>query len=210
MKQSAPRFPKDHAHDGFALVFAAACTGSAQLSGMTGLPVIHVGVTRDRAAAIRRLNETAHGSGVRWPRSFQPLAFEPGWEDWAAFHLEPVGRNRTTPPGVHFVNGCIAASLPAGTTVVEFEAELSAAMRSMRLQDVVIRPCFLEALSDGDPLADVCVHPRYTARRHRDFRDATLVTDLFVLDPGEQVGRLLWLAAAARLAACEGSRTPWP
>ena len=140
----------------------------------------------------------------------QPVNFESGWEDWAAFHLEPSGQNRATPPGVHLVDGCIAASLPTGTTMAEFAVELSAAMRSMRLQDAVIQPSFLEALSGGDPLADVCVHPRYTARRRCDFRDAALVTDLFVFDPCEQVGRLLWLAAAARLAACEGSRAPWP
>ena len=67
---NAARLREDQSQDDLALVFAAACTGSARLSGTTGLPLVHVGVTRDRAAAIRRLNETAHGSGVRWQRSF--------------------------------------------------------------------------------------------------------------------------------------------
>lgn len=210
MDRSLVRSPRKPSRGVTALVLMAACSGSARLSAATGLPLIHISVTRDREATLRRMNETAHGSAVRWPRSFQPLAFESGWDSWAAFRLEATRLARPAPPGVLFVDGAIAVELPDETVLQEFAAELSAALRHLRLQEAVIRPGFLEELSAADPFADVCVHPRYTPRSPFDFRDAALVTDLFAFDPAEDVWRLAWLAAAARLAACEGQGVQWP
>ncbi len=204
-----PHPPAEREAGASAIVFAAACTGLARLSATTGLPLVHVGVTQDVGRALDRLNLTAHASAVRWQRSFQPLDVEPHWDDWACFEMEEDDRSRAVPGGLRLRDGCIVVPLPAQTLLAEFTAQLSAAMRHLRLQDAAIRPGYLEARSEADPFGDVVVHPRYTLRRPHEFRRASLVTDLFALDPAEDSAKLAWFAAAARLQACEGSRAPW-
>ena len=50
------------------------------------------------------------------------------------------------------------------------------------------------------------VHPRYTPNPiDRDFRGATIVTDLYVIDPAEDPWCLFWTIVSARLAAIEES-----
>jgi hypothetical protein len=189
-----------------AIVFTAACVGTQRLSEAAGVPVTFVGVTQDIEASLRRLNETRYGSGVRWPASFQPIDIEEGWSDWRQFSMEPEGQLReATPYGAHFEDGHVVVPLPAGTTPAEFEEHLSAAMRHMRVQEVVMSPAYLEARSSA--LACYDIHPRYTPGRNRDgfvFRGSRLCTDLIVFDPAEDAWRMLWIAVAALLGACEG------
>ncbi|WP_158810769.1 hypothetical protein [Beijerinckia sp. L45] len=191
-------------------VFAASCTACYRLSRDCDLPLILVGVAVDVRAALRRLNQTRHGSAVRWQRSFQPILLEPGWDDWRAFDLEPDATPQLPDPlGVRFEEGRIVVPLPDGITVAEFREALAGALRHMRFQEAVIRADFLEQRSDADPFADVVLHPRYTPVGGADFRGATLVTDIVVLDPATEAWRLLWLVVAAKLAATEGRWPSW-
>ena len=200
-----------------ASVFCAACTGSNRLSGLLGRPVVLVGATGsafDAAVAMRLLNEARHGCGVRWPGSFQPLHFEGGWDDWDFFPMESCQRRAAPrPAGARFDAGRILVPLARGVSFQEFEAQLAAALRHLRVQEVAMRPDFLEERSDM--LADVAVHPRYTPTRsarpggYPDFRGCRLVTDLYALDAAEDAGRLFWLAVGAALAAGDGARPSW-
>ena len=191
----------------FVQVFAAACTGSARLSGAIALPVVHIDVAFDAAAAIRRLNEREHGAGVRVPALFQPIGFDAGWSDWKLFDYEP-GRWRqgmgARPDGVRAVEGRILVSLPADVPIAEFREELQAGLRHLRLHEVTSAMDYMEARSDA--LLEYTVQPRYTWNpRDRGFRGAKRCDDIYVLDPAEVPWRLFWIVVAARLVAIEGA-----
>ncbi len=190
-------------------VFAAACTGTARLSGEIGVPLVLIDTAVDPEAAIAQLNRRRHGCAVRWPASFQPLYIEEGWSDWAAFRLENDAEPLAAALlGVQLVEGCLQVHLPVGGTLGEFRAQLAGALRHMRLQEVTIQPAFLEARCDA--MAELVVHPRYTPARAAEFdhRDARIAEDIYAIDPAEDAGRLFWLVVAARAAAMEG-RSPW-
>lgn len=198
-----------HRGNGVAQVFVAACTGSALLSGSIGLPIVHVDVAVDAAAAIRRLNDREYASGVRVPDLFQPVGFDANWDDWALFDYHPGPWRQSMgarPEGVRAVGGRLLISLPPDVTIMEFREELQAALRHLRLHEVTSEMTYMEARNDAC-LAYV-VQPRYTWNpRDRGFRGAKRVDDLYVLDPAERPWRLFWTVVAARLAALEGMRT---
>ena len=191
----------------FVQVFVAACSGSATLSGSIALPIVHVDAAMDVEAAIRRLNEREHGSGVREPDLFQPIGFDRGWADWRLFDYAPGPWRKgmgARPDGVRAVEGRLLVSLPAEVPIAEFREELQAALRHLRLHEVTSEMAYMEARSDA--CLEYVVEPRYTWNpRDRGFRGARRVDDLYVLDPAEAPWRLFWVVVAARLAAIEGA-----
>ena len=209
--------PSIDATGALATVFCAACTGMDKLSGLIGRPVIHVaavGSAFDVGTAMRVLNGGRHGSGVPWPNWFRPLRFEDGWDDWGVFPLEPPERRGMSPAGARSDAGRMLLTLARGTSFQEFDAQLAASLRHLRVQGVCFRPNLLEERSDM--LADVVVHPRYTptrkARPRRfvsDSQDCRLVTGFYTLDPAEDARKLLWMAVGASLAAGDGRLARW-
>ena len=192
--------------DRHAQVFVASCTGLARLSGEIGLPLVHVDVAMDAAQAIRVLNRTEHGSGVRAPGFCQPIAFDAGWTDWSTFDYAPGPwpRDQARPRGVRVAEGRISVVLPASVTLAELRAQLRAALRHLRLQEVTSAMSFMEARSEA--CLDYVVQPRYTPNpATRDFRGAVRVDDLYVLDPADRPWRFLWSVVSARLAAMESA-----
>lgn len=188
----------------FVECFAAACSGTARLTDQVGHLVVHVGMSNDASRSIADLNAREHGSGTLWPGSFQPLEPQKGWDDWAMLPLEPSSDGGLQAPlGAAFSDGLIRLAQPQGITIAELREQLSGALRRLRFQDVVRQPRWLETRSEADPFAEIIVHPRY-AFSGRDFRGATLVTDLFVLDPSQESTRLLWMVVGACLAAGDG------
>ena len=122
----------------FVQVFVAACSGSATLSGSIALPIVHVDAAMDAEAAICRLNEREHGSGVCEPDLFQPIRFDRGWADWRLFDYAPGPLRKgmgARPDGVRAVEGRLLVSLPAEVPIAEFREELQAALRHLRLHD---------------------------------------------------------------------------
>ena len=190
-------------------VFAAACSGSIKLSGLAGLPLVHIDASLDAAASIRALNERHHGSAVLLPDFFQPLVVEAGWSDWAIFEIDAgAGSPGLSNVGVEISEGLIVASLPPGTTLPEFREQLHASLRHLRLQEAVIQTPFLKARSDA--CMNYAFHPRYTLREPTaDFRGAALCRDLYAFDPADLGWRLGWIVVAARLAATGGKRPLW-
>ncbi len=194
-------------------VVCLACTGSQTLANALELPVVCVRAVSDITVAVRQMNERRHGSGFRWPQSFQPFDFEAGWTDWATVPLEGPGDNGLPPAGVRILAGRIVVPLPAGVTLQEYQSALAGALRPLRLQDACIEPAWLERRSRD--LRDYVFHPRYTPERcpapdaYPDFADCRLVTDLVTLDPLEEGWRLYWIAVAARMAACDGRLSKW-
>ncbi len=192
-------------------VFVAACTGSATLMGSIGLPIVHVDVAIDAAAAIRRLNQREHGSGVRVSNLFQPIGFDSGWSDWGFFDYRPGPWRRgmgARPEGVRAVEGRLEIHLPCDVAITEFREELQAGLRHLRLHEVTSEMSYMEARSDA--CQEYIVEPRYTWNpRDQDFRGATRVNDIYVLDPAERPWRLFWIVVAARAAVIDGASTSW-
>ncbi len=194
------------ASDRYVHVFVACCTGLTRLSGEIGLPLVHVGVALDVAHAVQRLNTTEHGAGVRIANLFQPIGFDSGWADWAMYDYTPGSwpRGQARPRGVRTVEGRIAVALPAGVTLADLAGQLRAALRHLRLHEVTSSMAWMEARSDA--CLEYMVEPRYTPNpRTGDFRGASRVDDIYVVDPAERAWLLFWSVVSARLAAIEGA-----
>ncbi len=191
----------------FVQVFVAACSGSMRLSGSIGLPIVHVDATTDAAAAVRRLDEREHGSGVRVGAMFQPIGHDAGWTDWRLFDYAPGPWRQgmgARPDGVRAVEGRLLVSLPKQVPIAEFREELQAGLRHLRLHEVTSAMDYLAARSDA--CLEYLVEPRYSWDPHvRGFHGARRCDDLYVLDPAEVPWRLFWIVVAARLAAIEGT-----
>ena len=187
-------------------VFVASCTGCMRLSGEIGLPLVHVDAALDSAQAVRVLNRTEHGAGVRAPGFCQPVAFDGGWSDWSMFDYAPGPwpGGQARPRGVRVVEGRIAVALPAGVTLADLRGQLRGALRHLRLHEVTSAMAWMEARSEA--CLDYLVEPRYTANPEtRDFRGAVRTDDIYVLDPAERPWLLYWIVVSARLAAIEGA-----
>ena len=189
-----------HRGDGVVQVIVAACSGSAGLSESIGLPVVHIDAVADAGAAIRRLNQREHASGVRVPNLFQPIGFDRGWTDWGLFDYAPGPWRRSMgarPQGVRVAAGRLLVSLPPDVTPADFREELQAALRHLRLHEVTSGMAYMEARNDA--CLEYVVQPRYTPHAGaREFRGARRVDDLYVFDPAEAPWRLFWTVVAAR------------
>ena len=196
-----PALPDRHVQ-----VFVASCTGLARLSGEIGLPLVHVDVAMDAARAVRALNATEHGAGVRAAGFCQPLVFDGGWTDWGTFDYAPGPwpRGQARPRGLRVVEGRIHVALPPGATLADLRGQLRSALRHLRLHEVTSGMAWMEARSEA--CLDYMVEPRYTPNPEtRDFRGASRADDLYVLDPAERPWALYWAVVSARLAAIEGA-----
>ena len=185
-------------------VFVASCTGCAGLSGEIGLPLVHVDVAVDVARAVRLLNSTEYAAGVRVGRLFQPIGFDSGWNDWSLFDYAPgpwpSGQER--PRGIRVVEGLIEVALPSGVTAADLRGQLRTALRHLRLHEVTSAMGWMEARCEAS--LEYMVEPRYTQNPDTgDFRGASRVDDVYVLDPAEGPWRLFWSVVSARLAAIE-------
>lgn len=178
--------PAQTAHGAKAECFVAASSGTARLSGMVRHPVVLIDIAPDADEAVEDLRRRQHGGATLWPRSFQPLRPQRGWDDWALFHLDKASVGSSSPCGARIEDGRIRFSVPDGVTLAEVREQFAGATRHLRFHDVVRHPEWLEAISDKEPMADILVFPRYTVPDRKSFRNAKLCTNLFALDPTER------------------------
>ena len=175
-------------------VYAAACTGLLRTSHEVGLPLAHVGVARNVETALERLNRRQHGSGAFRPDHLEPLKCENGWDDWEAIPLGIDYHVRAEGLGMDRDRMTFAFNDPA--TVACFDARLRCALTPLNLNEVIRSPRWLIARTGTT--TPVLVQPRYTIDDRCSFRrGASLVDDLYALDPVRHGDKLASLAREA-------------
>ncbi len=167
-------------------VLVAARDGGVRPVCLAGLPIVHVDAVEDARAALAALNGRPHVGGACLDARPHPTASSAGRDVWRAVALAGDGMVAHA-PGVRFSHGRILVALPADVPLARFREHLRGALHRLHV--------YRRKTGDGT----ACMRPRDGAR-----------ADLYVVDPGEDVWRLFWIVATARLSAADPRRRRRP